>query len=181
MKVISDRVSIMRDEKLLSVVILPTVDKRKTGYLLLWLLAWTACGMLVMLNFSSFPTRDQKLFAFVYLAFWLYFEVSIARTWLWKLSGKEKLWIQKGQVFYQRELNGRGKVKKFDVELMKRFELIEEKPDSFSTVMNRSFWVRGAERVSFECQGKTIRLGLQLNDKEAGAIVKEANSFVAVH
>src|SRR4051812_37003029 len=139
MKVISERVSIVHDDKLLSVVILPSVDKRKTGLLLLWLLAWTVCGVVVGLNYGALKTRDEKIFAVIFLAFWFYFEFSIGRTWLWKMSGKEKLWIQKGQVFYQRETNGRGKIRRFDVQLMKPLEIIPEKEGSFASVMNRSF------------------------------------------
>lgn len=48
MKVLGKRVSILKKDDLLSIVILPTTDKRKLGLLFLWLMAWTVCGIIVI-------------------------------------------------------------------------------------------------------------------------------------
>ena len=50
MKVLGDRISILKKEDLLSIVILPTVDKKQLGILFLWIFAWTVCGVIVFIN-----------------------------------------------------------------------------------------------------------------------------------
>ena len=179
MKVIGDRISILKKEKLLSVVILPTTDKKKLGFLFLWLLAWTVCGIIVFVNYFKFTEQREKLFILIYLSFWLYFEFNIARAFIWKKFGKEKLWIQDGIIHYQREINKKGKIQEFNLDLISQFQLIELKPTRFSDIVNQSFWVKGGERIEFSSQVKVIRLGLQITDNEANSIIKEVNSYIS--
>jgi hypothetical protein len=47
MKLIGERISILKKDDMLSVVILPTADNKKLMLLFLWLAAWSVCGFLV--------------------------------------------------------------------------------------------------------------------------------------
>ena len=179
MQVISDRVSILEKDNVFSLVILPTTDKKKLWVLFLWLMAWTICGMIVLANYFNMTTKETKLFIIVYLSFWAYFEYKIARAYTWKKFGKEKLWIKKGKLQYQREVSGRGKIKEFDLELVNGLEVIEVSSTSFADNINQSFWIKGGERLEFQCQSKTIRFGMQLNDKEAMDVYKALRNFVS--
>lgn len=176
MKIISERVSIVSNDKVFSLVILPTVEKRKLWILFFWLFAWTICGIIVFANYFQLTNKDAKLFILIYMSFWFYFEYKIARAFLWKKFGKEKLWIRGGTLYYQREVSGRGKIKEFDLNLVSGLKLIEVSTTSFADNINQSFWVKGGERIEFECQNKVIRLGMQLNDKEAKEIIKDIKS-----
>lgn len=178
MKVISDRVSILEKDNVFSLVILPTTDKKKLWLLFLWLLAWTVCGVIVFANYFKVSSSDAKVFIIVYLSFWAYFEYKIARTYTWKKFGKEKLWIKKGKLLYQREISGRGKIKEFDLELVNNLELIEMSPTSFADTINQSFWIKGGERLEFHCQSKTVRFGMQLSDEEAKSVYKALKNFL---
>ena len=73
MKVIGERISILKKENLLSIVILPTTDKKKLGVLFLWLMAWTVCGIIVFINYFKLTDEKAKLFIIGYLSFWFYF------------------------------------------------------------------------------------------------------------
>lgn len=179
MKVIGDRVSILEKDNVFSLVILPTTDKKKLWVLFLWLMAWTICGLIVFANYFNITSRDAKIFIVVYLSFWAYFEFKIARAYAWKKFGKEKLWIKKGKLQYQREVSGRGKIKEFDLELVSNLELIEVSPTSFADNINQSFWIKGGERLEFQCQGKAIRFGMQLNDNEANDVYKALRNFLS--
>lgn len=178
MKVISERTSILKKDNLVSVVILPTTDKKKLGLLFLWLMAWTVCGIIVFANYFRMTDPDIKLFIIVYLAFWLYFEFNITRAFIWKKFGREKLWVQEGILHYQREINKKGKIHEFNLELVSKLELIELKPTRFSDTVSQSFWVKGGERIRFTSQAKTVPLGMQISDAEARAIIKEVNAFI---
>lgn len=178
MQVIGKRISVLTKENLLSIVILPTADKRKTGMLFLWLMAWTVCGLIVLANYPRLQTQDTKLFVIVYLSFWAYFEFKIVRAFMWKRFGKEKLWIQDGTVFYQREVNGRGKVKEYELELINEFKTIEVNKGDFSDFINQSFWIKGGERLEFDCQAKIIRFGMQLEENEAKDLLNVIKKFL---
>ena len=178
MKVIGERISILKKENVLSVVILATNDKTKTRILFLWLMAWTVCGIIVFANYFKATDQNSKLFIIVYLAFWTYFEFNIVRTFMWKRSGKEKLWIKDGILHYQREINGKGKINEFDLNLISPLELIELKPTRFSDTINQSFWIKGGERLQFYSQSKLILLGMQITDEEAKKIMKEVNPLI---
>jgi hypothetical protein len=179
MKVISERISILKKDNLLSVVILPTTDKGKLRFMFLWLMAWTVCGIIVFASYFKMTDQNSKLFIIIYLSFWAYFEFNIVRAFIWKRSGKEKLWIQDGIMHYQREINRKGKVLEFNLGLISPVKLIELKPGRFSDTINQSFWVKGGERLEFSAQAKTIRLGMQITDEEAKAVLKEVNQFIS--
>jgi hypothetical protein len=178
MDIISDRISILKKPGLLSIVILPTTDRRKLALMFFWLLAWSACGVIVITSYFSLTDRDARLFVIVYLSFWAYFEVSILRAFMWKKFGKEKLWISKGTFNYQREVAGRGKIKSHHLDLVSPLQLIELRPTNFFDNLSQSFWVKGGERLELQAHGKTYRLGMQLSDEEARTVLKEVNGFM---
>jgi hypothetical protein len=178
MKVIGERISILKKENLLSIVILPTTDKKKLGVMFLWLLAWTVCGVVVFASYFKLQDRDSKLFVLIYLSFWSYFEYNIVRAFIWKKFGREKIWLKEGILHYQREINGKGKIKEFNFDLISPLSIIPFNKTSFVDSFYQSFWVRGGERLEFTSQGKTIRVGMQINDEEARTVLNEVNGFI---
>ncbi len=178
MEVISNRISIYKTDKVLSIVILPTDNKKKLGLLFLWLMAWTVCGLIVMVNYFKLHDQNSKLFTIIYLSFWAYFEFSIMRVFIWKKFGREKIWIQDGEINYLREINNKGKTKTFNLDLVSKLQLVELSRSSFADTINQSFWVKGGERLEFFSQSQTIRVGMQITDEEARQIMKEVNSRI---
>jgi hypothetical protein len=146
--------------------------------MLFWLLAWTACGAIVLVNYPKLTDQNTKLFVIVYLSFWAYYEYKITKAFLWRKYGKEKLWVKNGILFYQREIKGRGKVKEYDLNLVSDLKVVEVNEGNFFDFINKSFWVTGGERLELSCQGKAVRFGMQLSDKEAGSLFKELSQFI---
>lgn len=178
MEIISQRISILKKPDVLSIVILPTTDKRKLALMFLWLFAWTVCGIIVFASYFQVQERDAKKFIIIYLAFWSYFEFNIVRAYIWKRFGREKLWLQHGQLHYQREINRKGKVKSFNLDLVSGLRIIPFKAQNLADNFYQSFWVKGGERLQFDVQGKTYRLGMQISDTEAQTIMKEVNARI---
>ena len=178
MKVIGQRISVLEKEDLLSIVILPGLDKKKLWLIFTWLMAWSICGLVVFINYFKTTDSVLQLFIIVYLSFWAYFEFNILRSFLWKRSGKEKLWIKEGQINYQRELNGKGKIHTYNLDLTSKVSVVELKSTRLADTINQSFWVKGGERLEYFAQGKTIRFGMQLTDQEAIAMQKEINRYI---
>lgn len=80
MKIIGERINILKKDNLLSIVILPTTDKKKLGLLFLWLMAWTVCGIIKLANYFRLTEQGAKLFVIIDLSFWAYFEYSITKA-----------------------------------------------------------------------------------------------------
>ncbi|MCE3260170.1 MAG: hypothetical protein K0S12_1811 [Bacteroidetes bacterium] len=178
MKVIGERVSILRKEDLLSIVILPVTDKKKQFMMFLWLFAWTVCGLIVLVNYPSIKEQNAKMFVIVYLSFWLYYEIKIARAFTWKKYGREKIWIKNGILHYQREIANKGKIKEYDLELVNDLKVVEINEGNFFDYINQSFWIKGGERLELSCQSKVVRFGMQLTDKEAKTVLNELSEFI---
>jgi hypothetical protein len=178
MKVIGKRISILREQGLLSIVILAATDRKKLAALFLWLTAWTVCGLIVAVNYFKMTDRNARLFIIVYLSFWFYFEFNIVRTFIWRKWGREKIWLKDGKLHYQREVNGRGKIKEYDLNLAGKAEVLPLSTTRFADTINQSFWIRGGERVQMECQARTVRMAMQVTDEEARSIVNEINKGI---
>lgn len=80
---------------------------------------------------------------------------------------------------YQREINRKGKIMDFNLDLVSPLQIVELKATRFSDTVNQSFWVKGGERLEFHSQSKVVRLGMQLTDEEARRIQKEVNQFIS--
>lgn len=117
--------------------------------------------------------QQKRLFIIGLLAFWTYFEYKVAKTFIFRKYGKEKLWIKNGMLFYQREVNKKGKIKEYNPELINDFELIKANRGDFFVQMQESFWVIGGERLMFAYGSKYVKFGIQLSDNEAEAVYKE--------
>lgn len=175
---IGKRSSLSVKDKVFSLIIIPTHEKGKTGLLFLWLFAWTISGIIVISSYPQIREQNAKLMLIVWIAFWAYFEFKIIRVFMWKRFGKEKLWIKNGTLYYQQDINGRGKVKEFDANLITDLRVLTVEKTSFADSFNQSFWVKGGERIEFNSQGKLVRLGMQLPDEDANRIVNELKSFL---
>lgn len=179
MDIISERISILRKPGVLSIVILPTADKRKLGLMFLWLFAWSACGVIVFANYFNVYERDAKLFIIIYLAFWSYFEFNIIRAYVWKRFGREKIWIQHGKLHYQREVNRKGKIREFNLDLVSEVNVIPFRAQNLADNFYQSFWVKGGERLEFTVQGRSYRFGMQLGEEEVRTVASELNRELA--
>jgi hypothetical protein len=177
-QVIGKRSSILIKDQIFSLVILPTDDKKKVNLMFLWLMAWSVSGVIVIANYFTLQQESAKLFIIIWLAFWAYFEFKIIRVYMWKRFGKEKLWVKNGSLLYQQDINGRGKIKEFDLNLISEFDLIALTNGSIADTFSQTFWVKGGERIEFTCQSKVTKFGMQLNDEDATKIILALKKYL---
>lgn len=170
-QVIGKRSSILTKDNIFSLVILPTDDKKKTNLLFLWLMGWSVSGIIIFINYFKLTNDSAKMMIIVWMAFWAYFEFKILRVYMWKRFGQEKLWIKNGQLYYQQDINGRGKIKEFDLNLISDWDVINIQEASIADAFSQTFWVKGGERLEFICQGKLVKFGMQLPTEDANKIM----------
>ena len=178
LQVIGQRSSVLNKDAIFSLVILPTESKRKVNLMFLWLVGWTVSGIIILVNYFKLTHSDTKLMMIIWLGFWAYFEFKIIRVYMWKRFGKEKLWIKNGTLLYQQDINGRGKIKEYDLNLISDFELIKIEKGNIADEFAQTFWVKGGERIGFTSQSKYIKFGMQLSDEEATKIITALHKFL---
>ena len=171
MEYIGKRISIKRDEKGVSIVILSTVDKVKKILLFIWFFLWTLSGVIVFSQY--FITHDQqtRVAFIVWLGFWAYFEYQIFKAVMWRIFGVEKIKLREWKLFYKKDVSGKCKIKNYEFDFIKDLRVVEQK-DNFFENLNNSYWVIAGEKLAFDYYGKEIKFGIQLDEADAKALFK---------
>ncbi len=177
-KNLSDRVSIAHTENILSIVIIPIQNIIKLYGLVLWILAWTICGLLIISSYKIATNSDQKLFIIIFTSFWSYYEWKIINAFTWKKWGKEKIWIKDKTVFIEQSTIRNKKTKKINIDDINDIQVEEFNEKSFSDFMSNSFWNKGKPRIKINALGKDYFFGYQLSDEEAKKIVRAISKKV---
>jgi hypothetical protein len=172
MDFIGKQISINRQESVLSIVILSVKEKAKNIALLAWLFLWSVCGVIVFTQYFITSDLNIKAVIIVWLGFWIYFEYKIVRAYLWRKQGKELIKIKEGKMLYKKAISGKEKIKDFFLENIKNIRLIEIQENSFMEIIGNSYWTISGEKIAFDYLGSEIRLGLQLSDEDAKALIK---------
>jgi hypothetical protein len=176
-KTISTRVSIANtlnnDTKIWSLVILPYVEKTKMWGLLLWILAWTVSGLIIIGSYKVSVNAEQKLFIIIFTFFWLYYEWKMINVYIWKKWGKEKVWIKDDTLYIEEDVLNKKRIKKFKTRDINSVEMVEFDEKSFLDFISNSFWNKGKARVKVNVLGKDYYFAYQITDTEAREIVKE--------
>lgn len=164
---IGDRIRAVEEGSETTITIDPSIESWKMTLLFAWLVAWTASGLVIVLQLLSPQDGEVFIFILVYLAFWSYFEYKIVHAWLWRKWGSEVIKLDQGNFLIKRDIRGYGKVKTFFKENIRNMRLEEFKPKSFAQSYSRSFWVVGGETILFNNFHDTYGLGLQLEEKDS--------------
>ena len=140
--------------------------------LVTWLEFFRKCIYLLLhcrYTFSIYVTN-----AFL-LVFWAYFEIKIAKVFLWRKSGFEHIEFNEDLFSIKKNLKGYGKIQKFDIREIKVFMGIIQSQKNFFAFMDQSFWVIGGERIYFTYKNKDIIFGKQIDIKEEKALLMVLN------
>ena len=172
MEYIGKRISIKRDEKGVSIVILSTADKVKKILLFVWFFLWTLSGIVVFSQYFIIPDQQERIAIIVWMGFWGYFEYKIFKAVMWRSYGVEKIKLRDGKLLYKKDVSGKGKIKSYEFGFIKDLRVAEQKENSFFENLNNSYWVIAGEKLMFDYNGKEIKFGIQLDDADAKALFK---------
>jgi hypothetical protein len=168
MERISDRVSIERSPRRLSVVIGARLPRAKEALLVAWTVAWLLAGLYVLYERTRLP-QDGALrqYLLAFLAFWLYFLVTIGRATLWRLRGYELWRVKDGTLTIKDSIFGYGRAHVYFTDNITKLGLLNLDARSWKQQWNDSPWVIGGERLGFEHLGRRVAFGKGLTDEEA--------------
>jgi hypothetical protein len=166
MKWIGERISYIDDKELTTIVIYPEKTEWKNNLLKAWFSMWMLIGAIVIYQLFLEYTRDEKLMFTIFLSFWLYFSFKVGKSTFWQLKGKELIRINDQALILKKSIFSYGKAHTFFLENIRKIRVDELKESSIGVQFEKSFWVVGGERISFDYIGKNIRFGRKLNEQD---------------
>jgi hypothetical protein len=168
MKWIGKRISFVDDKIRTTVVIYPESTTFVKGLMGAWVAMWMVIGATIIWSYFTFKMTDQeKIIIYVFMTFWAYYAIKVARSFFWLLWGKELIKIDEAAFHYKRSIRNYGKSTPYYFANIKKISLFQPKEKSFQAVWEASPWVQGGERLEFEYLGKIVRFGRKLEEKDA--------------
>lgn len=152
-------------------------DKSKQKLLLVWLLAFSICGIAIISQLFASIGSDMKIMVLIFAFFWLYFEFKIISAYRWRKNGEERFLFNKDTLYYGRLINNRGFLKPYSKDLLGGIRKIEIPPNNFFASMNNSYWVVAGESLAFSYAGKLVPFGLRLSEAEQKLIIQRTKTY----
>lgn len=181
MKKISEKITFKKHKECQTVVISPTIEKWQLNSLLVWLLAWTFCGIAFLYYmFFEMQSGKQIIVFGVLLVFWIYFEMRVLRAYFWRKSGLEIIRIDADIFSIKDSIFKYGKAKNFEMNKIvpENIESIYVDPKSYGKVMNDSFWQVGLGTIALNYDEKIYYFGTQLENEESDKLTKLLRKIV---
>jgi len=178
---IGERITFKKGDSELDVIISQRVERWKESLLMAWIAAWLFCGFYFIAEIITTEDQALKTFLYICLAFWSFFLFRIGKVFLWRLIGKEHIIVAEGQLIIQNRIGSVGKKEKFNVKSIKNFGLAKFNEKSFFQFMDQSFWIIGGDKIGFDYSNKKLRLGKQLPDKDAIALLRLIDKYIQIN
>lgn len=169
---ISPKVSYVRRDGKLRIIILGKIAKWKETLLAVWLMAWLGIGAVMVYYWRISDDRDFKLAVLIFMVFWGYYLLKVGRVWLFRIGGNELIEVDGEALNLKRSIFTFGKSRSYFLENIKDMRLVEQSPKSWSQHYGKSWWVLGGQRLTFMYYGSPVVFGMQLDDREAAEILK---------
>ncbi len=167
MKWLSERISFNEDNQKVTFVIYPENKGWIKSLMGAWFAMWIAIGVTISWVLLTFKmTENERIFLYVFMAFWLYYALKVGRSLFWTLWGLELIKINETSFTYKKSIKNYGKATPYYLENIKKIRTFQPKDRSLQSVWEASPWVRGGERLEFDYMGKVIRFGRKLEEKE---------------
>ena len=178
MKKIGNQIFYTEGNNELYIEIKSAFDKNKYNLVLIWFVAWTACGVAVISQFFFDYSKNEKLFMVVFLALWAYFEFHVLNALSWRRSGKERIKVSEQEIRYVKEVGGRGIEKVYETEKCTSLKYQSENEEGFLNSINQSSWMIGIPVLEFTAHDNVRRIGIQLSKTDAEQLAKKINYFI---
>lgn len=173
---IGKRIVVKRNHREITIEISQRVKRWQETLMLVWLIAWTFCGIVFFYHAFAGSNRSEQIFFIICSSVFLFFFVRIGKVFLWRIKGREIISISNGKIQLQNAFGSWGKKEVFHFENIFKLGIIKRDPTSFLGFLDESFWVIGGERVGFSYAGQKIRLGKQLSPKDSELLVRVLES-----
>lgn len=166
----SDRILVNKQPGNLEIVIKGSVPTHQKILLVIWLIAWTLCGIYVFTQVFT-QKGDTLIFMIVWMFFWLYFEYRITKAWLWRTYGKEILQINNKELKVCVDVPLGKKEHTFKTEDLSGWHNLEKDKSAFVRNFYSAFWNIGGETVGVFHKTKLHAFARQISEADAETLI----------
>ena len=154
------------------IVIYPQLKSWQTIALRIWVAVWSVTGLLGIMGMIKESSGNQWAYFIIFIMLWGYFLYYAIRSIVWHQSGKEYVRITAETLDYKRSWGTYGKAVSYDLETIKKMELVNLDDKAFAKAYQDAFWTVGGEKIVFDYIGKKVVFGLRLTEKDAKTVMK---------
>lgn len=177
-KFMGKRISVLRSKDDIVVTITQQIERWQMSLLISWLLAWTFCGGVFIAYMIKASVFEERIFFVICTSLWAFFMIRLTKVFLWRKGGREIIRISAGTLSLYNAYWSKGKSEDFKLKSVFKLGLIKRDPSNFFAFLDDSFWIIGGERVGFSYGGEKVRLGKQLDLREAENLVRILDSAI---
>jgi len=178
MKYIGKRISVIKNQEELSIVISSSENKRNAYFRLFWLLSWIVCGGIILSLYNSGLREKEKIFIYVFFVFWIYFLFRATYSFLWKMWGMEIIKIREEKFFIRKAIKTTGKIFIYETDFIKNIRKKEVNLKSMVAAISSADWLENRETLAFDYYGREIKFGYNLNDDDAKELLKIVKHYL---
>ena len=125
----------------------------------MWVLLWTACGAAFIHQLATMENGAPRAFMIGVCVFWLFYEVRVGRTLLWRMRGFE-LWRVKNGVFTIKDsIFGYGKARDWFIANISELGVLTINRSDWRFQFTDSFWTMAGERLGFKHIERRVAFG----------------------
>jgi len=173
MKIISKRISYVDNNKLSTIIILPEQSSIINALMGAWLAMWLTIGITVIsCLFILSLNQQEKIILYIFLSFWLYYSITVGKTFIWRMVGKELIKIDELGIHIKKSIFNYGKAIPFYFEHIESFRIDVVEKKTLQAVWESSPWIKGKDSIFFDYKGKTHGLGRKIDEQEAQILLK---------
>ena len=176
----SDRILVKESPEEFEITISGKIPQNQFVVLSVWLVLWTIAGLYVLTQLFAPQPNEVRIFIFVWLIFWVYFEYKVATAWLWRKYGREIFRIQKDNTELRFELAKGGKSNEFRTSEIEKISNLEPQKGLFIKNYFSSYWVVGGETIAIQYQGKLYLFGRQISQQDADLLIRKIKNRLKI-
>ena len=171
-KRLSDRISLSEKDGSTSIIITSRKEDSSQTMLFTWMIFWSIAGVVVLTQLFGDYDTEQKMFMYVWMAFWLYFEYTVVIAFFWRKYGFERILIKGNELLYKKDIKGAGRVISVDLREITQVKTIDYEEKSFSFILKKSYWNLGYEKIQITYgRDKVLQIGSELYNVEALKVI----------
>jgi hypothetical protein len=142
------------------------------------LAVWTLGGLMVMKAVIHPQPETPRVFFALWLVGWLLGELWVIYTWLWTAFGKEIVCVTEGALTTRRDVLGYGRTHSYPIGSVRNLRTSGIFPGTSNWGHYLTGLKIGAGTVTFDSEGKTHQLGIQLTEPDAEQVVRELKPYL---
>lgn len=139
----------------------------------MWIIMWTIGGVSAVMQFMASGNKEEALFLLVWLGFWVAAELFALYVFLWAAFGYEMIAVEFGNLKIKRSIFGFGSEKSYQISKIANLRAAGFYMEPMSLEFSMAYWGLTGGTIAFDYEGKTVRLGIGLEEGDANQLVGE--------